>query len=289
LLMLMLEDKQERLRSLVRSFDSCVIAYSGGVDSALVAQVAFWELGSRALAVTGVSPSLASTELAGAMELARSIGIPHQTLATEEIHQDEYRRNDARRCFHCKNELYSRMRELADRLGFAVIANGTNADDLGDYRPGIEAGTRWNVRSPLAEVQLSKQEVRELARWSSLAVAEKPASPCLSSRISYGEEVTVARLRMIERAEEFLRALGCSTVRVRYHSGDVARIEIEPVAVGLVMEDRNRRALIDCFRQLGFRFITLDLEGFRSGSLNALLEEGGSLPIIEGDRRKFLP
>ncbi len=213
------------LIELIRSYESCAVAFSGGVDSAVVAKAAHLALGERAVAVTGVSASLAAGELELAREVASQIGIRHEVIRTDEFQSADYTRNAADRCYHCKSELYEQMDGLAERLHVAVIANGANVDDLGDYRPGMTAARERNIRSPLAECGFDKAAVRQLAQHWQLPVWDKPASPCLSSRVAYGEEVTPQRLAMIDAAEQHLRSLGLPEVRVRYHRGDLARIE----------------------------------------------------------------
>ncbi len=200
-----------------------------------------------------------------------AIGIRHQEIQTQEFSREGYRRNAGDRCYHCKHELYSVLERLAPRLGFAVIVNGTNKDDLGDYRPGLQAASEHRVRSPLVECGFGKADVRRLAASWELAVWDKPAAPCLSSRVAYGEAVTVERLQMIDRAERWLRDRGFPVVRVRYHRGDVARIEVPPEHISRLCSEL-RQSLCQELRRLGFRFTTIDLEGFRSGSLNALVQ-----------------
>jgi uncharacterized protein len=266
-----LRQKREQLLSVLRGYPSCAVALSGGVDSAVVAKAAQLALGPRTLAVTGVSASLAAGELDAARELARLVGIRHELVETGELDDPAYQRNAPDRCYHCKSELYAQLDELAERLGVAIVVNGANADDLADYRPGMQAAGEHRVRSPLAECGLTKAEVRALAAEWGLPVWDKPASPCLSSRIAYGEEVTPERLAMIDRAEQFLRSLGLSELRVRYHRGDLARIEVPVEAIARLAEPGVRAQLAAELRSLGFRFITLDLEGFYSGSLNRLV------------------
>jgi uncharacterized protein len=263
--------KRDRLLALLTSYGSCAVAYSGGVDSAVVAKAAQLAVGERAVAVTGISASLAQGELEQAEQLAREIGIRHKRLATDELASNAYTANAPDRCFHCKTELYTRLEGLAEQLGVAVIVNGTNADDLGDYRPGLTAAVEHDVRSPLAECDVTKSEVRKLAAAWGLTVADKPASPCLSSRIAYGERVTPKRLRMIDRAEQLVRSLGIQICRVRYHSGDVARIEVPVASIGRLREESIWAMLDDELRQLGFQSVSIDPAGFRSGSLNESL------------------
>ena len=219
-------EKQDRLLALLADFGSCAVAFSGGVDSAVVAKAAHVALGDRALAVTGTSASLSAGELDEAVTVARLIGIRHEILATEEFAHPAYLANAPDRCYHCKTELYTQLDGLAERFGVAVVVNGANLDDRGDHRPGMIAASEHQVRSPLLECALSKQEVRQLAAHWGLPVWDKPASPCLSSRIAYGEEVTPERVRMIDQAEQILRALGLRELRVRYHKGDLARLEV---------------------------------------------------------------
>ena len=261
----------ERLVARLRSLEACAVAYSGGVDSAVVAKAAQLALGDRAIAVTAVSASLAEGERETASELARLIGIRHELVHTGELTNPAYVRNAPDRCFHCKDELYSHLQEIAERFGVTTFANGANADDAGDYRPGMQAAREHAVRSPLAECGMTKEQVRTLARYWDLPVWDKPAAPCLSSRIAYGEEVTPERLRMIDEAEQFLRALGLATVRVRYHRGDLARLEVPLEAVSRLCQEPLRGQIVAHLAKLGFKFVTLDLEGFRSGSLNALV------------------
>lgn len=263
--------KRDRLLGMCREYGSCAVALSGGVDSAVVAKAAYLALGGRAVAVTAVSPSLAEGELAAAQATAATIGIAHRVMQTQEFSRPEYVRNSPDRCYHCKTELYTQLAALAPTLGLAVLANGANLDDGGDFRPGMRAAAEHAARSPLCDAQLGKAEVRLLAADWGLPVWDKPASPCLSSRIAYGVEATPQRVAMIDRAEQWLRARGLAELRVRYHAGDLARIETPLAALPQMCEPALRDALVREFRGLGFRFVTLDLEGFRSGSLNVLL------------------
>jgi pyridinium-3,5-biscarboxylic acid mononucleotide sulfurtransferase len=277
-----LEQKRDRLLETMRSFGSCLVAFSAGVDSTVVAKAAQLELGDCAVAVTGRSASLAVGELALAVQLARQIGIRHQIIETAEFADEAYVQNRPDRCYHCKTELYTSLSPLAHDLGLAVIANGANLDDRRDYRPGMAAAEEYNVRSPLMECGITKADVRQLAAYWNLPVWDKPASPCLSSRVAYGEEVTPSRLQMIDRAEQFLRTLGLRTVRVRYHRGDLARLEVPPGEISLLAIAETRSRVLAALNGLGFKYVTLDLAGFRSGSQNealALVQIDMSRPV----------
>jgi len=262
---------QQQLIRAIEPLTSCVVAFSGGVDSAVVAKAAHLALGKRALAVTGVSPSLASGELETACQVARSIGISHQTIETGELADAGYLANQPNRCWHCKTELYGTLRQMADRLGFQAIVNGANADDQNDFRPGLQAASEQQVVSPLADCGMTKAEVRQLAQAWNLEVWNKPATPCLSSRVVYGLEITPERLSRIDAAEAWLRDLGFSSVRVRCHHDEMARIEISPDQLSRLGEPNLRRSIIERLRELGFRYVTVDLEGFRSGSFQQLI------------------
>ena len=266
-----IEANRDRLLDCMKALESCAVAFSGGVDSAVVAQAAYVALGQRAVAVTGVSASLASGELAEASAVAGQIGIRHEVLQTSELENSSYTENSPRRCFHCKSELYSQMHQRLADWDVTIIVSGANADDLGDYRPGLEAASEWNVRNPLAECGLGKTEVRELAAHWNLPVWNKPATPCLSSRVAYGEEVTEERLAMIDQAERLLRDAGYGTLRVRYHAGDLARIEVPSDRIAQLADTAERERLTEALLKIGFRYICLDLEGFRSGSQNLVL------------------
>ena len=264
--------KRDALLAAIQRLESCAVAFSGGVDSAVVAKAAAVALGDSAVAVTGTSASLAAGELEAAQELAQLIGIRHVVIATDELSSPDYLKNAPDRCYHCKTELYTQLDHLLPSLGVKAIINGANADDLGDYRPGMQAASEHRIHSPLAECGITKAEVRQLAADWNLPVWDKPATPCLSSRIAYGEEVTLQRLAMIDQAEQFLRTQGLANLRVRYHRGDLARIEIPIADLPRLCDADFRRDLTTELRRLGFKFITLDLEGFRSGSLNQLVQ-----------------
>ncbi len=253
------------------SFGKVAVAYSGGVDSAVVAQAAFEALGDNAIAITAVSDSLASGELEEATTLAKQIGIRHRVIRTEEFADPNYLRNQPDRCYFCKSELYGRLTGLRGELGVDVIVSGANTDDMGEHRPGLQAAAEHQIRHPLQECGLGKSDVRALAKAWGLPAWDKPATPCLSSRIAYGEEVTPERTRMIDQAEHWLRERGLRIVRVRYHKGDLARIEAPLDDITRLVELDMRGQLTTAFHGFGFKFVTLDLEGFRSGSLNSLV------------------
>ncbi len=267
--------KRDALLALLRSFGSCVVAFSGGLDSTVLAKAAQVALGDRAIAATGVSASMAAGELEACRELARQIGIRHEIFFTNELNNPIYQQNPANRCYYCKSDLFDHVHQLAEKWQAAVVCDGANRDDLADYRPGRQAAREKQVRSPLAEVGLTKAELRQLAAWWRLPVWNKPATPCLASRIAYGEQITPERLRMIDQAEQFLRSLGFEPVRVRYHRGDLARIEVPLTDLPRLVDPPLRQEVASRLKQLGFKFVSLDLEGFRSGSLNLLVSEVG--------------
>lgn len=263
--------KRDRLVELLRGFEGCAVAFSGGLDSAVLAKAAQLALGDRAVAVTGVSASLAGGELDDAKSLAQQIGIRHERVETGELAIPAYQANLADRCYHCKIELFQQVERVAQCLGLAVVADGSNRDDHGEHRPGLLAARHRKVRSPLAECEFTKPEIRQLAEFWQLTIANKPASPCLSSRIAYGEPVTPQRLAMIDRAERFLRDRGFQPLRVRYHKGDLARIEVSAQQVSRFADPQLRRETVEYLKSLGFKYVAIDLEGFRSGSMNAVL------------------
>jgi uncharacterized protein len=263
---------RDKLLAILAGYGRVAVAYSGGVDSAVVAQAAQLACGERAMAVTAVSPSLASGELDAAADVARQIGIRHEIVRTEEFQNPEYLANPFNRCFFCKSELYTRLTELAPRWNVDVLANGANLDDQGDFRPGLQAAENFQVRSPLVEAGLNKAAVRELARHWNLPVWDKPASPCLSSRIAYGIAVTPERVRRVDQAESFLReSFGLKEFRVRLEANELARIEVAESDLDRILDPSARQAIRRKLHEFGFRYVTVDLDGFRSGSLNAVI------------------
>jgi pyridinium-3,5-biscarboxylic acid mononucleotide sulfurtransferase len=267
-----LSAKRERLVELLGSFGRVAVAFSGGVDSAVVAQAAYLACGGRAVAVTAVSASLASGERERAEVVARQIGIRHEIVATEEFSNPDYLRNAPNRCYFCKTELYTQLESLVPKLGVDVVVNGANLDDQGDYRPGMQAAREHQVRSPLIEAGFNKEDVRALAKEWNLPVWDKPASPCLSSRIAYGLEVTRERVARVDQAEQFLRdECGLREFRVRHEANDLARIEIPVEELPRFVAADVRRKVSERLHALGFKYVALDLDGFRSGSMNAVL------------------
>ena len=268
-----LDQKTKKIKSLIREMDSVLVAFSGGVDSTLVLALAHEVLGEKALAVTAQSASVPDREMKASHQLAKEIGARHLVIKTEEMSNPDYRTNPVNRCYHCKTELYSRLKNVAQQENIFHILNGTNTDDLGDYRPGLESAREQGVRSPLVEAQFSKQEVRELSRMMKLSIWNKPAMACLSSRIPYGQPVTPEKLAMIEQSEDLLLALGFTQVRVR-HLGTLARIELDKNEMPRYQNDKSiQKAVQEKFRSLGFNSVMLDPEGYRMGSLNSALLE----------------
>ena len=265
-----LGSKRDTLSSRLRGLGRTLVAYSGGVDSAFLAWAAHQVLGNDMLAVIADSASLARSQLADAIAFAREQGIPLEVIATAELDRPEYIRNDASRCFHCKDELFTVMESFRLAHDFDSIAYGVNVDDQGDFRPGQAAARQHHVAAPLLEAGLTKQEVRELARNAGLRIWEKPASACLSSRVEYGRAVTREVLEVIEQGEDALRNLGFRQFRVRHH-GDIVRIEIARDELSRALTSEMAVEFARIFKSLGFKFVTLDLEGFRSGSMNSLL------------------
>jgi len=274
-------DKLTLLQNIFYDLKKALIAYSGGIDSTLVAKIAFDILGENALAITAVSPSLLPEELEDARIQAAQIGIKHEIIETQEMNNPNYTSNPVNRCYFCKSELHDNLKSIAQKRGYPYIVDGVNADDMGDYRPGIQAAKERGVRSPLAEVGISKAEIREISQKLGLSWWDKPAQPCLSSRFPYGEEITIEKLQRVGRAEIYLRKLGYQNLRVR-SSENTAKIELPAEQIREFVLTNNLDQIITKFKELGFIYVTLDLEGFRSGKLNEILftpKKELSLPI----------
>jgi uncharacterized protein len=263
--------KERALRELLREMDAVLVAYSGGVDSSYLACVATDELGARALCVTGDSPSLAEHQREQAREIATRFNFRHEIIRTEELDDVRYAANPSNRCYFCKTELYAKLVPLAHARELNFVCDGSTTDDLGDYRPGRAAAAEHNVRSPLVEVGMSKTDVRALSRRAGLPTWDAPASPCLSSRIAYGTPVTIKRLREVETGEEIMRALGFREFRVRHHD-ELVRIEVAPAELDRALRREVADELARRFRALGFRYVTLDLHGYRTGAMNEILD-----------------
>ena len=279
-----LSQKYQHLQDIIASYETVIVAFSGGIDSSLVAYVAGQVLGTKALAVTSGSASLKRTDLALSKRLSDDWGIAHEVIVTDELNKADYRANPTNRCFHCKTSLYTELQQIAEDRGVAVIANGTNLDDLGDHRPGLVAAENHNVRSPLVESGFHKTDIRALATALGLENADKPQAACLSSRFPYGTAINQELLAQVEAAEDILAELGFSQFRVRHH-GDVARLEVLPTEFSLAAE--HHATLQQRIKALGYRFVTLDLGGFRSGSLNEGLqpEQIQVVNIFDGQER----
>jgi uncharacterized protein len=266
----MLEDKETTLRSIVRALGSAAVAYSGGVDSTLLLRVCRDELGETCAAVTARSETYPEREFHSARQYAKSLGVNHIVIYTSELSIPGFAHNPPDRCYHCKRELFSKIRAVADAEGLKHVLDGTNADDPADYRPGLRATEELGVRQPLREAGLTKADVRELSKKLGLPTWDRPAQACLASRFPYGSEITKDALAMVAAAEDYLRSLGVKQCRVRHH-GTVARIELSPEDIARFMDEKARREVVAKFRQIGYKYVTLDLQGYRTGSMNETL------------------
>ena len=264
----MLEDKLEALKDTLRSLESVVIAFSGGVDSTLLAKIAFDVLGNKALAVTARSETYTKSELEDAIELAKKIGIKHEVVVSEELDIPEFSHNPVNRCYYCKKELLMKLKEIAEAHGFKHVIEGANFDDMGDYRPGMKAVDETGVKSPLKDAKLTKAEIRELSKRFGLPTWDKPSAACLASRFPYGTEITREKLNIVGEAEVFLKSLGIRQLRVRHHN-QIARIEVAEKDMEILLQ--NRQQIVSEIKKLGFNYVTMDLQGYRTGSMNEIL------------------
>ncbi len=264
-----LKEKHDLLRNIIRSMESVIVAFSGGVDSTLLARIAFDELGEKSLAITAKSETYPSLEIEKAVEIANQIGIKQEIIISEELDMPEFSENPVNRCYYCKKELFSKLLDIAKDRGFKYVLEGSNYDDLNDYRPGMQAIDELGIRSPLREAGLTKAEIREISKNLGLPTWNKPSFACLSSRFPYGTQITREKLKTVGEAEMFLRSLGVSQIRVRHHD-QIARIEVVDEEMDIIF--RNRHKIVGKLRELGYNYITLDLQGYRTGSMNEVLK-----------------
>lgn len=265
-----MNDKLEHLKSILGDMGSVLMAYSGGVDSAFLVAVGQEVLGTRMLAITASNPTYPDSELKDAVALAQKLGLRHKIIETQQLSNPSFVANDAQRCYFCRDELYGALRKLGDKEGITWVADGANADDLADYRPGRQAASLWKVRSPLCEAGLTKEEIRALSKDMGLPTWDKPSLACLSSRFPYGTPISLDVLRRIAQAEAFLRSLGVKQLRVRHHDS-IARIEADAAGLALLMEETVRSQVVNRLKELGYTYVTLDLAGYRTGSMNEVL------------------
>ncbi|UCC68999.1 MAG: ATP-dependent sacrificial sulfur transferase LarE [Armatimonadota bacterium] len=272
-----LRRKHEQLKAILAEMGGLVVAYSGGVDSTLLLKVAVEVLGDRVLAVTATSETYPPAELEEAIQLAQELGARHETVDTDELHIDGFANNPPERCYYCKTELFQKLLAIAEEQGLPAVADGSNVDDMGDYRPGMRAGAELGIRSPLREAGLGKADVRELSKHLGLPTWNKPSFACLASRFPYGDHITSEKLRQVAAAEQVLRGLGFTQVRVRHH-GEVARVELEPDEFSTIIRPENRSSIVEALRKIGYLYVTLDLAGYRTGSMNEPLRRGAEQP-----------
>ncbi|MBE0068456.1 ATP-dependent sacrificial sulfur transferase LarE [Thermoanaerobacterium thermosaccharolyticum] len=267
-----LEEKYENLKKYIKELGSAVIAFSGGVDSTFLAKVCKDVLNDRCLAVTATSSTYPEREFKEALELAKEIGIRHKIIKSEELEIEGFSKNPIDRCYYCKSELFSKLKKVADDEGMEYVLDGTNADDTGDFRPGRRAAKELGVKSPLLECGFTKDDIREMSKRLGLPTWNKPAYACLSSRFPYGQEITSEKLSMVEKSEEYLLNLGFVGFRVRHH-GDIARIELNPDQINMMMDENIRKKVVSKLKEIGFKYVSLDLEGYRTGSMNEAISE----------------